>query len=90
MKTVTAAEANRNFSKLLRQAENGETVTVTSHGKAIARIVPMQGEQNAIERARREQAREALFDRLRSQPALNAGKMTRDEIYDEVLFPETP
>ncbi len=88
MKTITAAEANRNFSKLLRQAESGETVLVTSHGRPIARIAPAFDQNDAIVAARRCESREVLFKRLRAQPSLNVGKMTRDEIYDDVIFGE--
>jgi prevent-host-death family protein len=42
MKTVGAYEAKTHFSELLRDVENGETVTVTRHGVAVARIVPVQ------------------------------------------------
>jgi prevent-host-death family protein len=42
MKTVGAYEAKTHFSELLRDVENGETVTVTRHGVAVAQIVPIQ------------------------------------------------
>lgn len=41
MKTVGAYEAKTHFSELLRDVENGETVTVTRHGVAVARLVPI-------------------------------------------------
>lgn len=75
--TISAAEANRQFSKILRAVEAGESFTVTSHGRPVARIVPA-----ADERARRSAALGALLERLRQQPPLNLPKMTRDEIYD--------
>jgi prevent-host-death family protein len=40
MKTVTFTELRRNASSILDMVENGETVRVLRHGKAIARIVP--------------------------------------------------
>jgi prevent-host-death family protein len=39
MRTVTAREANQNFSKLLAEVEAGETVVVTKRGKPAARLV---------------------------------------------------
>lgn len=42
MKAVGVYEAKTHFSELLRDVENGETVTVTRHGIAVARIVPIQ------------------------------------------------
>ncbi len=87
MKTVTAAEANRQFSKLLRHAASGETVVVTSHGKPVARLVPVTDNEEAVLR-KRAAAREGLFERLRTQPAMNLGKISREELYDEVIFGE--
>lgn len=74
--TVTAADANRQFSQILRKVREGKSYVVTSHGKPVARIMPM-------EQIDREKAREALIARLRSQPAQNSGPWTRDELYDE-------
>ncbi|MDQ3460203.1 MAG: type II toxin-antitoxin system prevent-host-death family antitoxin [Deinococcota bacterium] len=37
---VTAAKARKDFTELLDRAEAGETITVTRHGKVVARIVP--------------------------------------------------
>jgi prevent-host-death family protein len=75
--TVSAAEANRQFSKILRAVEAGETVIVTSHGRPVARICPVDEE-----RAQRRIALQHLLTRLEAQPALGLGKMTRDEIYE--------
>jgi prevent-host-death family protein len=82
MKTVTAAEANRNFSKLLADVKSGMSLEITSHGVPVAQIIPINAEDEQLRRQRMDKAREALFERLRNQPALNLGKMTRDEIYD--------
>ena len=38
-KPVSAADANRKFSKLLRAVREGKSYVVTSHGRAVARIV---------------------------------------------------
>ena len=40
MHTISAAEANRQFSSLLRQVSQGETITVLSHGRPVATISP--------------------------------------------------
>lgn len=40
METVGAFEAKTNLSALLGRVENGETILISRHGKAIARIVP--------------------------------------------------
>jgi prevent-host-death family protein len=79
MKIVTAAEANRQFSAVLREVANGESVLVTSRGKPVATIVPAR---QATDRAR-ERAKKRLFERLASiQPSGTVREWTRDELYD--------
>jgi len=77
-KYVSAADANRRFSELLRTVKNGRSVVVTNHGKPVAKVVPI-----ADERRFAQGARTALFARLRSQRTVKAGQWTRDELYDE-------
>lgn len=77
MKTVSAAEANRQFSQILREVRGGESFVVTSHGTPVATIVPAAA---ALEERRR--ARDALLARLRSQPATDVGAWSRDELYE--------
>lgn len=81
-KIVSAADANRRFSDLLRGVRKGRTYVVTSHGRPVAKIVPAEtDERNAAA------ARTALLARLKSQPAAEedkAGKRwTRDELYED-------
>lgn len=78
---VTAAEANRSFSRLLRGVREGRSYTVTSHGQPVARLVPAE-QQDEAKRRFRKAAKRALLERLAKQPALNAGPWTRDELYD--------
>jgi prevent-host-death family protein len=37
---ITVAEAKAKFSELMKRAEAGEEITVTRHGKAVARVMP--------------------------------------------------
>jgi len=76
---VSAADANRRFSELLRAVNVGRGVVVTSHGKPVAKIVPVVEDERAAQ-----SARTALFSPLRSQKAVNAGRWTRAELYDDV------
>jgi prevent-host-death family protein len=78
---VSAAEANRAFSRLLRGVREGRTYLVTSHGEPVARLVPA-GQQDEQQKRLRRAARKALFDRLATQPAQNIGPWTRDELYE--------
>ena len=75
---VSAAEANRRFSHILRSVREGHSYVVTSHGRPVARIVPAD---------RRERvafgARAALLSRLERQPVVDAGGWTRDELYED-------
>ena len=60
MTTVGAYEAKTHLARLLDRVERGDTVTITRHGREVARLVPVrrtakdQGEViAAIRRARR-------------------------------------
>ncbi len=77
-KAISAADANRRFSELLRTVRMGKTVVVTSHGRPVARIVPMTDEHET-----EPGARAALFARLRSQPVVDIGRWSRDELYED-------
>ncbi|HVH74269.1 MAG TPA: type II toxin-antitoxin system prevent-host-death family antitoxin [Stellaceae bacterium] len=79
--TVSAAEANRSFSRLLRGVREGRSYTVTAHGRPVARIVPAS-ERDDVERRVRAAALKVLLDRIRNQPVINVGPWTRDELYE--------
>jgi prevent-host-death family protein len=66
-KVIRATEANRQFSRLLREVADGDTFTVTSHGRPIARIVPALSSGS-------EAAKQGLLEHLRSQPAVEIGR----------------
>jgi prevent-host-death family protein len=84
-KTISAADANRNFSQVLRDVREGDSYVVTSHGRPVARIVPTQASDEA-----RRLARETLFARLEAQPVSNIGEWTRDELYERGGFHDDP
>lgn len=77
MRTVATTQATRHFSKLLRLVRDGETVVVTSHGAPVATISP--AESGLAERAR---GRQRLLERLRAQPTAEAGRWSRDDLYE--------
>lgn len=77
-KPVSAADANRRFSKLLRAVREGQSYVVTSHGRAVARIVPAE-KNSSVTRG----ARAALVKRLRSEPVVTIGRWSRDELYED-------
>ncbi len=54
MKQMQAREAKAKFAELLQSAERGESVTITRHGKPVARIVPIDhGSEDAEREANR-------------------------------------
>lgn len=76
MKTVSAADANRQFSSVLREVAHGETITVTSRGKPVATISPARAAS-----AQRNAAKKVLLARLNKQPVTGARNWTRNELY---------
>jgi prevent-host-death family protein len=77
-KSVSAADASRRFSELLRAVRRGDSVVVTSHGKPVAKISPVTEDERAAD-----QARSTLLARLRKQRPIDIGRWTREELYDE-------
>lgn len=77
-KSVSAANANRKFSKVLRAVREGQRYAVTSHGRAVARIVPIGDAETTAPFARA-----ALLKRLRSQKVSRAVRWTRSELYED-------
>jgi len=76
-KAISAAEANRSFSQLLREVREGQSFVVTSHGRPVARLAPIQTSAGtAVD------ARARLLQRLRKQPTSNIGKWKRDDLYE--------
>jgi prevent-host-death family protein len=75
-KVISAAEANRKFSQVLREVREGHSYVVTSHGKPVAKISPPE------RAATSKRAREAFFRRLESQPIRHIGRWTREELYE--------
>jgi prevent-host-death family protein len=77
-KAVSAAVAKRRFSQLLQNVRQGCSYVVTSHGKPIAKISPVD-EAGRI----RASARATLLVRLRRQSVTKAVRSTRDELYED-------
>ncbi len=78
MKTISAADANRHFSSLLRDVATGEVITVLSRGKPVATISPV-GSENL----QRQAAKLGLLERLRRRKASGSRTWTRDELYQD-------
>ena len=79
VRSVTATEANRSFSKLLRAAERGESIEITSHGRKVATLMPALPE--AADREARHAALAALKKRWATQKRITVGGWSREELY---------
>lgn len=60
---INVRELKTHLSEYLRRAEHGETVTVTSHGRVVAQIVPPS------------EATRSAVETLRDQPWIIPGKL---------------
>lgn len=79
-RTITATEANREFSRVFNEVANGETYVVTARGKPVIRMVPVVLDE--ADRAEKNRKLKALLDRLAKEPVRNLGPITRDDGYE--------
>jgi prevent-host-death family protein len=78
--TVTATEANRSFSKLLREVDRGKRVVITSHGRKVAVMEPV--EKPRLTREERLAAVEEMKRHWATQKHITIGPWTREELYE--------
>jgi prevent-host-death family protein len=78
VETVSAREANQHFSKLLRKAQAGKRIVVTSRGKPVAQV---SGIADAPD-DRLEARKKAFIRQLRSRATKPIPEWKRDELYD--------
>ena len=67
---VSAAEANRDFSKLLRRVRDGGSFVITNRGTPVAKLIPVDGDT-----AVRNAAKRVLLDWLRAQRGTRIGNL---------------
>jgi prevent-host-death family protein len=74
-RAISASEANQRFSELLRDVAGGQTYTVVSRGRAVARVLPVDrtGEQRSIK---------SLLEFLSRLPIRHSGTWSRDDLYE--------
>jgi prevent-host-death family protein len=77
MRTVTAGDANRQFSSVLREVAQGEVFTVLSRGKPVATIAPARSNDH-----QRLSAKRGLLERLRRQKPAGTRDWSRDQLYE--------
>jgi prevent-host-death family protein len=73
MRQVQSSEAKTHLPQLLDDVERGETIVITRHGRAIARLVP------EIDK-RREEIRKAIEEMLALRASLPKTGITIDDI----------
>jgi prevent-host-death family protein len=77
VRTITASDANRNFSSLLRDVASGESIIIVSRGTPVAKISPVDAKTGAAT------AKKSLLLRLSCQKATGQRGWTRNELYSE-------
>ncbi len=77
MRSVSAREANQQFSRLLGEAANGEEIVITRRGKPVAVLAPYRQAPLTPEQ---EQAIEELVEMMRRGLVRGARRFTRDEM----------
>ena len=73
-KAISATDANRQFSRLLDSVRRGRSYVVSSHGRPIARISPVDDSKDAVA-----SAQTSLLAHLRRQKSLKRARWTRGE-----------
>ena len=83
MKTLTAREANQNFSKMLAEVEQGETVLITKNGKTVAELRPavLDKTKDPVWRAKFEHMMKLM--REWEDTGYRVGKITEEDKYGD-------
>jgi prevent-host-death family protein len=76
MLEVGAFEAKTHLSHLLDQVERGETVTITRHGKPVARLIPITGSS-------RDERRRAITELKDLRAGQTLGGLSVRELIDQ-------
>ncbi|MGQ9573573.1 MAG: type II toxin-antitoxin system Phd/YefM family antitoxin [Dehalococcoidia bacterium] len=48
MKQIGVYEAKAQLPRLLEEVERGESITITRHGRPVARLVPVRGRRRSV------------------------------------------
>lgn len=74
-RAISASEANQRFSEMLRDVAEGESFTVTSRGRPVARVTP-------VDRGQEQGAVEKLLRFAETLPVRYAGDWSRADLYE--------
>ena len=84
MRTVSIRDANQNFSRLVKEVEDGETVVITRQGKPVAQLSPRKASRLDDPEFR------AAYERLQRHFAewkgdgYRVGKITEEDKYGDI------
>ena len=84
MKRTTARDANQNFSKLLAEVEQGETVLITKNGKTVAELRPRADDPRQDPEWRAAYKHMMALMRKTPDTGYRVGKITEDDKYGDV------
>jgi prevent-host-death family protein len=76
--TVSDADAERNFSSILRGVREGRSYVVTCRGRPVAEIIPAHRLYRVAIAAR-----DALLSRLERQRVINVRRWSRDDLNED-------
>jgi prevent-host-death family protein len=74
-RAISATEANQRFSEILRDVAQGESFTVMSRGRAVARVLP-------VDRDGERQSLTELLAFVEKLPRRRAGSWSRNDLYE--------
>ena len=74
-RAITASEANQRFSEMLRDVAEGDSFTVLSRGRPVARVMP-------VDREDQKRRIERLLAYVETLPLRYAVPWNRQELYD--------
>lgn len=74
-RAISASEANQHFSELLRDVAEGQSFTVMSRGRSVARVIP-------VDRDREHRSIEHLLKFVSGLPIRHSGQWSRDDLYE--------
>jgi len=75
MREVGVYDAKTHLARLLDEVEHGETITITRHGKPVAKLVPIT--------PRRKDVSEVIEEILEARKGRTLGDVTVRELIDE-------
>ena len=74
-RAISASEANQHFSELLRDVAEGQSFTVMSRGRPVARVLPVDREQER-------RSVDRLLEFVAALPIRHAGPWSRDDLHE--------